>query len=134
MDIVRPFVDIALPALIVSHGDHGAVGPEPHRVIVACGDHKVDVLKVGGDGAAVVHDDGGCGVINTGNAAHIASLVDKAIARLKPSHQVNHRSFIIGKGPLSRGDYGPSSGTGDSEGIRLTTAIAYHPANQGYRN
>jgi hypothetical protein len=30
--------DIALPEVAPSHGDHGAVGPKPQRVIATCGD------------------------------------------------------------------------------------------------
>jgi len=36
---VRPTADIALPVLIASHRNHGAVGLEPHRAKRACGDH-----------------------------------------------------------------------------------------------
>ncbi len=35
---VRPAADIALPVVVPSHGDHGAVVFNPHRVIVACAD------------------------------------------------------------------------------------------------
>jgi len=33
-----PVADTALPVVVVSHGDHGAVGLKPHCVQFACGD------------------------------------------------------------------------------------------------
>jgi len=74
-------------------------------VIVACGDHEVDFPKVGGDPVVVVCDDGGCGITSIGNGVHIVSPVDKAIARLNPRHQADHRSLVIGKSALSWGGY-----------------------------
>jgi hypothetical protein len=37
-DDVRPVTDMALPVVVVSHGDHGTVGLNPHRVMLAAGD------------------------------------------------------------------------------------------------
>jgi hypothetical protein len=39
---IGPVPHIALPVVVTSHGDHGAVGLEPYRVSMACGD-LVDV-------------------------------------------------------------------------------------------
>jgi len=85
--------------------------------------HKVGRYEVG-----AVHGDGGYGGVDIGNAAHIASPVDKAVALLNLHRQVDHCSLVIGKHPFSRGGYIASSSADDSEVIsRLSTA--YHPGN-----
>ena len=83
--------------------------------MAACGDHRGP--KVRRDGIVVVHGDGGRGTITIGDGAHIASLVDKAIALLSLGHQVDHCCLVIGKHPLSRGGDRPSSGAGDGDVI-----------------
>jgi len=117
----------ALPGVVRAHGDHGAVGLKPHRVVVACGDHGDVLSKVGGDRTRAVHGDIGCGGVDIGDGVHIASPVDKLVAFLSLGHQADHRSFVIDKSPLSRVGYRPRPGTGDSEVIRPTTA--HHPGN-----
>ena len=108
LDDVCPVADIALPRGVVSRGDRHATGLKPHRMIATCGYHR-DVLrskrKVGGNRVVIVHGDGSCGIINISNGAHIASPVDKVVARLRLSQQVDHCASGVGKGPHSRGGH-----------------------------
>ena len=52
--------DIALPVLVASRGDHGAIGLKPCRVPSSCVDHGDVFEKVSDDGIVAVHGDGGC--------------------------------------------------------------------------
>ena len=128
-----PAADIALPEGVPSHSDHGAVGLKPHCVPIACGEFIL-LGKAGCYTVGAVHRDLGCGGIDIVNRAYVTSPVVKVIARIGSRLQVDHRSHSIGKTPLSRGDYRPSSGTGDSEGMRSRLSTAYHPGNEGYHN
>ena len=76
--------------------------------------------------------------MNISDGAYIASPVDKLVALLSLGQKVDYSTFVISKNPLSGGGYRPSSGTGDSEGIRFSitttnatnaTTTACHPCN-----
>ena len=92
-------------------------------MLVACGHHRGD--EVSRDGIVAVHSDGGGGITNIGDGFHIASPSEKLGAGIRSRHQVDHRSFVIGKCTLSGRGYRTSRGAGDSEVIRPTTAC--HP-------
>ena len=127
--IARP-VDKAVASTWSGHQvDHCSlvIGRSPfsrggYRPAIGAGDGEVIYChKVGCDGVVSIHGDGGCGIINIGNGAHIARPVDKAVASTWSGHQVDHCSLVIGGSPFSRGGNPTTRSTGNSEGIRFTT-------------
>ena len=73
-------------------------------------------FKVGGDFVVALHGDGSDGILDVGDGADIASPVDKPVAFLRLSYQIDLCPIGVCESPFARGGYITSSGAGDGEG------------------
>ena len=85
LDDKRPVVDIALPGRVLSHGDHGAVGLSPHRVIHASSD--LDDVRPAADIALPVFvvSHGDHGAVGISHARPKPRTASKSMLAVAPS-------------------------------------------------